>query len=137
MVAAGLTACSVVGFAYHEPEGSDLATVRVVSQGGDASSKKADPNARILQVDGMRVPQFLPHNLTIAGGIRYVGVEASAGSVSARQCVQLMAKSGQRYVIRVAGPERDWAVSIRNEEMGDEVVPLKVIRTKVSCPESQ
>lgn len=132
-----LAACSVTGVAYHEPDGSDLATVRAAAQGADASSSKPDPNARILHVDGMRVPQFLPHRLTISGGIHYIGVERSAGSASVRQCVQLLAKGGQKYVIAVAGPERDWAVSVKNEEMGDEIVPLKVYRTQNSCPESK
>ena len=119
--------CSAPGMPYVEAQGSDLANVRVASQ-----------DTRILQVDGMRVPQYLPKGLTIAGGIRYIGVETSAGGTSLRQCVMLLAKSGQRYLVRVAGPERDWAVSIANEEMGGEdVAPVKVTRTQRSCPDSR
>ena len=136
-VVAGLAGCSAPGGPYLEAQGSDLATVRAASQEGGASSRTA-PDTRIVQVDGRRVPGYLPKGLTIAGGIRYIGVETSAGGASLRQCVMLLAKSGQRYLIRVAGPERDWAVSIVNEEMGGEQVqPVKVTRTQRSCPDSQ
>jgi hypothetical protein len=137
IAAVGLAGCSATGMPYLEAQGSDLATVRTVSQEGSAAARK-EPDTRILQVDGKRVPGYLPKGLTIAGGIRYIGVETSAGGASLRQCVMLLAKSGQRYVIRVAGPERGWAVSIVNEEMGGEdVAPVKVTRTQRSCPDSR
>ena len=135
-ILAALAGCASSGMPYMEAQGSDLATVRVASQEGSAAARK-DPATRILQVDGKRIPGYLPRSLTIAGGIRYIGVETSAGSTTVRQCVMLLAKSGQRYLIRVAGPERDWAVSITNEEMGgEEVAPVKVVRTQRSCPDS-
>ena len=126
VIAAGLAGCSAPGMPYVEAQGSDLATVRVASQ-----------DTRILQVDGMRVPGYLPKGLTIAGGIRYIGIETSARGASMRQCMMLLAKSGQNYLIRVAGPERDWAISISGEGIPEGTIPLKVVQNAPSCPSSK
>ena len=118
--------CSAPGMPYVQAQGSDLATVRTASQ-----------DTRILQVDGMRVPGYLPKGLTIAGGIRYLGIETSAGGASMRQCVMLLAKSGQNYLIQVAGPERAWAVSISGEGIPEGTIPLKAVQNASSCPPSK
>jgi hypothetical protein len=123
LFAAGLAACTTVGLPYQLPSGSEVAVVHT-----------AAPGARILQVDGWSVSAFLPRDLPVTSGIRQIGLETSAGGASVYQCVTLLLKGGQRYLIRVAGPERNWAVLVTNERSGDEVAPLEIVRAKNSCP---
>jgi hypothetical protein len=90
---------------------------------------------RIAWVDGWRVPPYAALDLKVGSGIRPIGLVASAGSSSVSQCLTVMLTAGQRYLIRVAGPERKWAVSVVNEITGDELMLLSLVTMKSSCPE--
>jgi hypothetical protein len=122
-VAAGLAACTTLSLPYQLPSGSEVAVVHT-----------AAPGARILQVDGKGVSALLPRDLPVSSGIRQLGLQTSAGGGSVYQCVTLMLKGGQRYLIRVAGPDRNWAVLVTNEGSGDEVPLLEIVRAQNSCP---
>jgi hypothetical protein len=131
-IAIGATACTL-GPAYEEASGSNVATVRALAQGEDAASPRKESTVRILQVDGRRVARILPGELAVAGGIRQIGVEASTGGGTVYQCITFFVKGGQKYLIRIAGPERDWAISITGEGIAEGIVPAKVVRAKSSC----
>ena len=89
----------------------------------------------------------MPYMEAQGSDLATVRVASQEGSAAARKdpATRILQVDGKRIPdgaersrdIRVAGPERDWAVSITNEEMGgEEVAPVKVVRTQRSCPDS-
>lgn len=136
VLCAALAGCAAMppGPKYQEPTGPSTALLVPRGPVWDLSRPmNTQAEIRIHEINGQAVSMPVRYDLRVPAGTTRVGIHAWTG-IPVQQiqlCVVFDAKPGKDYVLRVAGPLRDWGVSLTTEGVSpiEEVTPSHVSRT--------